>query len=163
MRCMMRLLISGLAIALSAPAEAAVSVTFVEPDRYSDVGLYRNGNSAGRERVFREISQQFERLGERYLKPNQTLKIEVLDIDLAGRFEPWRPFAYDVRFMRTITWPRITIRYTLEEDGRVTASAKESISDLDYLAHADLRTSYDPLRYEKAMLGDWFRARFRRD
>jgi hypothetical protein len=163
MRCTMRLFITGLAIAVSAPAEAAVSVSFVEPDRYSDAGLYRGYGPAAREAVLREIGQHLERLGERYLKPSQALKVEVLDIDLAGRFEPWRPYAYDARIIRSITWPRMTIRYALEEDGRVTTSAEESIADLDYLMHADLRTSRDPLRYEKAMLDDWFRARFRRD
>jgi hypothetical protein len=163
MRRTMCVLISGLAIAASAPAEAAVSVSFTEPDRYADAGLTRSRDPAARERVFRNIRQHLERLGERYLKPSQMLKVEVLDIDLAGRFEPWRPFAHDVRFMRSITWPRMTVRYALEEDGRVTASAKESIADLDYLMHADLRTSRDPLRYEKAMLDDWFRARFRHD
>jgi hypothetical protein len=161
MRCTTRLIIAGLAIALSAPAAAAVNVSFVEPERYSDAGFRRSHDPAERERVFGDIRQHLERLGERYLKPSQTLKIEVLDIDLAGRFEPWRPFAYDVRFKRSITWPRMTLRYALEEGGRVAASAEESIADLDYLAHADLRTSSDPLRYEKAMLDDWFRARFR--
>jgi hypothetical protein len=38
-------------------------------------------------------------------------------------------------------------------------SAQETVIDQYYLARPT-RASSDPLRYEKAMLDDWFRARF---
>jgi hypothetical protein len=83
----------------------------------------------------------------------------VTDVDLAGRFEWWRPYAYDVRILRDITWPRIKLRYALADGGRTVLSAEEQISDLNYLMNAGVRSSSDPLKYEKAMLDDWFRAR----
>ena len=48
------------------------------------------------------------------------MKIEVLDIDLAGELEWWHG-PYDIRYLRSYTWPRIKLRYTLKE-----AAAKPS-------------------------------------
>lgn len=90
------------------------------------------------------------------------LEIEVLELDLAGRFEPWRARSYDVRSLTDITWPRMTLRYTLTQGGRVTARGEERISDMAYLMTAGMRFDSDSLRYEKKMLDDWFRLRFGR-
>jgi hypothetical protein len=99
-------------------------------------------------------------LGRTHLRANETLEIEVLDVDLAGRFEGWRPFAYNTRIVRDITWPRIKVRYALRQDDRMLSSGEESITGMNYLMRATAPNYSDPLRYEKAMLDDWFRARF---
>ncbi len=151
--------LAGLA-ALPISAQAAVEVAFVHPERYSDAGLDRGYGPATRDPVLKGIREHLERLGARYLKPNQTLKIDVLDIDLAGRFEWWRPYAYNVRIMRGVTWPRVAMRYTLEENGTTVLSAEEAVMDLNYQMRLGTSLSSDPLRYEKEMLGDWFRNRF---
>ena len=106
------------------------------------------------------IQQHLERLGERYLKPGQDLTIEVIDIDLAGRFELWRINARDLRIMREVTWPGIEVRYTLEQNGVVVESGEEAVTDLNYLMRAGIAYSSGSLRYEKAMLEEWFRTRF---
>lgn len=152
------------ALGWATPADAAVAVTFVHPETYTDAGLYRAYSPRSREPAMEGIRRYLEGLGERALAPDQRLSIEVLDIDLAGRFESWRPAAYDVRFMTSITWPRIKLRYTLEHNGRVVDRAEESVQDMNYLAQAPYYGPTDPLRYEKAMLLNWFKARFvRRD
>lgn len=146
-------------IAWAAPARAAVDVTFVHPEHYSDAAL-RSGRAEASAALLDDIRRHLERLGARYLEPAQVLKVDVLDIDLAGRFEPWRPLSSDVRVMRAVDWPRIDVRYTLEEGGRILVHAQESIADLNYQMRPAARLSSDPLRYEKAMLDDWFRTRF---
>lgn len=149
-------------LALASPCYAAVEVTFLHPEAYSDASL-RNGYGAkGREAALRGIREHLVRLGARYLKPGRALEVEVLDIDLAGRFESWRPYAYDVRILRDITWPRMKLRYVLHDDGRRIACAEELVSDRTYLMKAGTRSSRDPLKYEKAMLDDWFRSRIAR-
>jgi Protein of unknown function (DUF3016) len=161
MRIAAAMLLTGLAIAAPPQAAiAAVEVSFVNPKRYSDATLGGGYGDKAREPVLRNIREHLERLGARYLKPDQTLKIDVLDIDLAGRFEWWRPYAYNVRILRGVTWPRIAVRYTLQEDDRTLLSAEESVSDLNYQMRTAASLSSDPLKYEKAMLDDWFRARF---
>ena len=79
------LLLSLAAGIVTFPAGAGVTVSFVEPATYTDTGQFgREADSA-----LREIEAHLKYLGERYLPPDRILKIEVLDIDLAGR----RPFS----------------------------------------------------------------------
>jgi hypothetical protein len=53
------------------------------------------------------------------------------------------------------------VRYSLEENGAVLAGAEEWIADRMYLMGASVLGGFsDSLKYEKAMLNDWFRHRF---
>jgi len=159
MRLLRSLVLSGaVVLAGTAAAHAGVTVTFDHPERYTDAG--NPYGPVSRDAAMRGIGQHLERLAARYLRPDQVLTIDVLDIDLAGRKNPLRAFAYDVRVRRQETWPRITLRYTLTQGGTVVASAEETVTDQSYLDRPGLARSPDPLRYEKAMLDDWFRARF---
>jgi hypothetical protein len=141
-------------------AHAATRVTFAHPQRYTDANLNGGYGDKAREFALQGIASHLRRLGDRYLAPNQTLNITVLDVDLAGEFEPWRVSGYNTRFMREGTWPRIRMRYRLDASGRTLKQGEETVAGLDYLMNAVGRSSSDPLRYEKAMLDDWFRARF---
>ena len=142
------------------PAQAAVNVSFDNPAGYTDAGLRYGARTAADEPTMRAIRAHLEQLGQHYLRPNQVLKVGVLDIDLAGRFEPWHRRAYDVRIMRDVTWPRMKLRYVLNQDGKVLAQGEETIRDMNYLTRSDLRYADGTLRYEKAMLDNWFRDRF---
>jgi hypothetical protein len=156
-------IVLGLVSLVGASAHAGVEVEFVEPERYTDVDLHDRGGRS-REITMDELRAHLELLGERHLEPGRILEIEVLDVDLAGRFEWWHfPTSDDVRFLREITWPRIEMRWKLREDGKTLREDEESVADVDYLWAAGLRLSTDPLKYEKAMLDDWFRDRFGND
>jgi len=151
----------GLAVAgWSVSAAAQVVVVFDHPETYTDAGLHADYGAKAREPAMQGIREHLEKLGRRTLRPGQKLAVTVLDVDLAGRFEPWHPLATHIRFMRDITWPRIKLRYTLEENGVVQSSNEEVLADQNYQAHAGTYLNSDPLRYEKVMLDDWFRARF---
>jgi hypothetical protein len=137
--------------AWSATVEASVTVSFVQPGRYQD--------ASPREPALREIARFLERLGEQRLAPSQTLKIEVLDIDLVGEVNPMQASTPQARVLRPGTWPRIRLRFTLEEGGVVRAQGEERIADRDYQSHRPMFSDSDPLRYEKAMLQEWFTRR----
>ena len=147
-------------LAWSAPATAAITVSFIEPEHYRDASLDGAYPDEADDKGMREIRRHLESLGERYLASGQELKVEILDIDLAGRHEPWRAHAYRVRIMRDITWPRIRLRYVLENEGIVATTTEESVIDMNYLGRPSVYYESDRLRYEKQMLDDWFRARF---
>ncbi|MDC4228384.1 MAG: DUF3016 domain-containing protein (plasmid) [Candidatus Manganitrophus sp.] len=156
------LLISLITAFWASNAESAVDISFSHPERYTDAGRYLGDRVS--EPVLQEIKEYLESLGERYLEPNQNLKIEILDIDLAGRYEPvHRGGASDVRILNDVTWPQIKVRYILEENGEVKVEKKESIRDMDYLRRPNPNFSNDSLRHEKVMLDDWFRERFGKD
>lgn len=146
------------ALALAAAsAQAAVVVSFVEPDRYTDSGNQpweREGN-------LRDLEQYLQKLGDKYLAPNQTLRLEVLDVDLAG----WPRFAgrapNEVRVLSgRADFPRIRLRYTLESPGSRSEMRKETIDDPSYMDHGLRQRSSESLYYEKRMLEDWFKKRF---
>lgn len=75
--------------------------------------------------VQRDIERHFQRLAERGLPAGDTPAIEVLDIDLAGWFEPFTfRTAAEVRIMRDVTWPRIKLRCALTRGDQLLASGE---------------------------------------
>lgn len=139
------------------PAGAEVSVSFSHPERYTDIGrLDWNADLA-----LQTIEEHLKQLGERYLASGQTLVVDVLDIDLAGRPEPRPGRVQDVRVVRgTTDWPSIKLRYTLKAGGRILESNEELIIDKNYLLRPRRYVGSERLRYEKQMLDDWFKTRF---
>ena len=151
----MRTLILALFMLLSLPAAADVRVSFGDVRRFTDAG----DGLGEAERNTAELGKYLEALGRRYLKPDQTLTIEVLEIDLAGRPHMRASRGTDVRVLNgQADWPRIKLKYTLETRGEAPRSAEESISDMGYLQNPD-RTGQS-LAYEKRMLDHWFKTRF---
>ncbi|CAB1368824.1 DUF3016 domain-containing protein [Denitratisoma oestradiolicum] len=147
-----------LLLSLATPATLAgdVSVDFLAPEKYQDVGI----NQHDIDRNIRTLEQHLQKMGKQYLPTTQTLKLEILDIDLAGRYEPWQPPPlHDVRIMRSsaATWPLIKLRYTLSEGSRVLKQGEESVTDVNYLDRVSTSDRSDPLHHEKQMLEDWFR------
>jgi hypothetical protein len=140
--------------AFAGAAQAAVIVTFKEPDGYVD-----GGRQWDREDFQKEIERHLQQLGERHLAPGQTVKIEVLDIDLAGD-ERFRPrFGADIRVLSgRADWPSVHLRYVVEGGGKSGDSREETIADQNYLMRPIARP--ERLAYEKRMLEAWFKARF---
>ncbi len=145
-----------------ARAESNLSVVFVNPENYSDAGYSSSfANAPDRTDVQRDIEQHLQRLAQRALPSGDSLKIEVLDIDLAGRVEPLLSrVGGDVRVIRGISWPRMKLRYTLTHADRATPSREALLADLNYLASFNRYPGGDRLRYEKAMLDRWFDEQF---
>lgn len=156
-RCAFVLSLSSMLIATTSSANAETVVSFIHPERFADASLNGGHGLESEQPALTGIARYLEGLGGRYLGSHQSLVIEVTNVDLAGQFEPWRTLAYAVRVMRDIYPPRIALRYKLTEDGQVMAEGEAKIVDINYLANPSVRLVQDPLRYEKAMLSDWFR------
>jgi hypothetical protein len=157
-RILDRWVLAVLMAGLSAGALAgSAQVSFVNPGKFSDIGPYGDEREAAQNRS--EIARHIEQLAARKLPADQLLEVEVLDVDLAGRFEPWHFWARDVRVMRTVTWPSIKLRYVLKQGEQVLASGEETVADMAYLDHINTYPSSDPLRYDKRMLDRWFQQR----
>jgi len=144
-----------------AAAGSGLSVTFVHPEAYSDAAYARaSAGELERAEVQRDIEQHLQRLAERGLRMGQTLRIEILEIDLAGQFEPFRfRSGSDVRIFRDVSWPRLALRYTLTTGGQVSESREEQLTDMNYLGSFNRYSRNDRLRYEKALLDAWFEKR----
>ncbi|ALK95579.1 hypothetical protein AB595_19045 [Massilia sp. WF1] len=149
---MQKMALAGLFALAAGSAGATVTVTYVQPDRFSDVPFV----TADREDTLKTLTDHFTWLGSS-LPPGQDLRIEVLDIDLAGRLIPNARMGRDLRVLRgQADWPRIDLRYSLEQNGQVLKSGEAQLSDMNYLNHTNRYFDGEPLRYEKAMIDDWF-------
>lgn len=157
---------AGLSLAATAAAApaSALTLSFVDPEHYTDA-TYARAHGSERERleVQRDLERHLRQLVERRLPTGRTLAVDVLDIDLAGHFEPFTfRSAADIRIVRDVTWPRLKLRYVLAEGDRVLARGEEAISDPAFMMSAGRYSGTDRLRYEKALLDDWFERRISR-
>jgi Protein of unknown function (DUF3016) len=150
----------GGVLALSAlSATAATTVNFIKPTGYTDIGYYGLDSSY----AMKVLEEHFIKLGENYLAPNQDLKIEVLDVDLAGQidYNRWRIYNDRRVLSGTVDWPRIKFHYVLQTDGKIIADAEADIADMDYLNHIGRYYPNVSYPYERRMLENWFKATFR--
>jgi hypothetical protein len=144
---------AALSLLAAGSACAAVTVTFIDTDKYSDMPQF----DGDKQRVLDALESHFKTLAGG-LPPGQDLKVEVLDVDLAGRIDPMRT-THDIRILRgQADWPKMKLRYSIEQQGKVIQSGSESISDMTYMDHLNRYNNSDSLRYEKKMIDDWFKA-----
>jgi Protein of unknown function (DUF3016) len=138
--------------ATAAAAPGGVMVTFINPEHYTDAG--RHGRDT--ERNLRTLQSDLENLGARCLAVGETLDIQVLDVDLAGREEWWHRTGGDLRVMRDITWPRLVLHYVQRDaTGAELRQDHERVLDMNYLwRSAYVRFDSRPLPYERVMLHD---------
>lgn len=143
----------GAALLTSVAATAAVvDVHFVQPDRFTDIGFER----LDRERALQAIEQHLTRLGTR-LPDGARLRVDVLDVDLAGRLEPW-----PTRQVRVLggqaDWPRMTLRWRLDPSsgGDALASGEERLADLGYLSRTAPLRSQSAYAPDLRLIDDWF-------
>lgn len=156
MRVMTKSLLAAVLALAAGGAWAQAEVSYTKPEEFSDVPF----NARDREQLFKELSAHFAHLAKQ-LPAGQSLKVEVLDVDLAGRTYP-RHFSPDeIRVMRGgADWPTMHLRYSLEQGGAVLRSGDEHLSNMAYQDRVNRYSSGDPLRYEKQMVDDWFQKTF---
>jgi hypothetical protein len=144
--------LAGLFALAAGSASAAVTVNYIQPDRFSDVPFV----PWEREEALKDITEHFTWLGSA-LPAGQDLRIDVLDVDLAGRAIPSARAGRDIRVMRGgADWPRMHLRYSLESNGQVLKSGEAQLSSMDYMSRVSHYFDSDTLRYEKQMIDTWF-------
>ena len=136
-------------------------MTFVQPERFTDVKDSLLGSPKGTADLLAEIDRYLHAAGERYVPAGLTLDIRVTNIDLAGEFEPWRGPQFDrVRIMRDVYPPRFALEFRLTDaSGAVVKEGQRVLLDQLYLSAAALNNG-DRLYYDKLLLGDWLRQEF---
>ncbi|MFA9219282.1 MAG: DUF3016 domain-containing protein [Sphingomonadaceae bacterium] len=152
------LLAAALALLASGSALAEVSVSYIKPEEFSDMPF----SPRDREQLLKELSAHFAHMGQQ-LPAGQVLKIEVLDVDLAGRLYPRYSGPEDLRVLRGgADWPHMRLHFTLEQDGKLLRSGEAQLSNMMYQERMNRYSGTDSLRYEKQMLDDWFAQEFLR-
>lgn len=152
-----RIVLVTLALAGGSAFAGTAEVRFIHPEKFADLGTYRSDDQANMD----TLAHYFQQLAKQ-LPPDQVLKVDVLDVDLAG--EPRDIRNGRIRIARDVSFPVIQLHYTLESGGQVLRSGQERITDLNYRHHIrEAGYSTTSLYYEKHMLADWFRREFATD
>ncbi len=141
-----------LAVGAGAPAAGAerITVVFVDPERFAAARL-------------EALARAVRAAGEVVVPAGLALEVRVVDLDLAGEFEPVRAPAFErVRVMRGSTPPRIDLEFQLTDArGGVVTAGHRSLRDPCYLNWSGrLRGGGFP--YEEALLVRWLRQEFGR-
>ena len=141
----------AMACLLGCAAASAATVVFVHPEKMTDVPRF----SSDRESMQAVFREHIDELASK-LPAGQELKVEFLDIDLAGDVFPRVPVR-DIRVMKGMAdWPRIHLRYSVEQDGQVLRGGERELSDPNYLMGSSTFRN-EIYVHEKKMLDDWFR------
>lgn len=157
-------LLTSLAVVAGGEPDAPkrVKLTFVQPEKFTDIQMSSMNDDKAQAVVFEQLDKHLQKIAKKYLPADQTLAIEISDIDLAGAYEPWRgPRFDDIRFVRDIYPPRIELSYkVLGADGSVVSEGKEKLTDLAYTMRINM-PDQEETRHEKELLSDWMRLTFR--
>lgn len=157
MRFHPRVLLAPLLGAAACAATAGtVNVSFVNPSSYWDAGSSSWDEAAN----LKVLATHLQKLGQRALPADHELKIEVLQVDLAGTVQPF----HGATPVRVITGgadlPKLQLRYSLTSGGKLVTSGEDWVVDLDFSHGLANRGDSTSLFYEKRMLDGWFKMRF---
>lgn len=145
---------------LSPNAFAASSeVIWTDYESYRDINPGNSGRKQFRERTFKALEQHFAKLAAT-LPAEQTLKIDVTDVDLAGDTNAGG--INRMRIIKHIYSPRMNFSYqVLDADGKVIQSDEVVLKDMNFMSGSNLKYRNESLGYEKKMLDDWFKETFK--
>lgn len=150
-------LLSALPTGAYPGTEPAAPTTQVKVDLPPTDALAYAGAGSDRAALLADLARDLERAVRPRLPAGSTLKIALLTVDLAGRFEPWHgPQLAGVRIVRNVYSPRIELEFSLADAaGSITRQGRRRLQDPSgaLLGQPDLPA--DPLRYEKRLLRDW--------
>ena len=64
----------------------------------------------------------------------------------------------DIRLVKDIYWPRMSIRYSLlDAKGQLITEGKEDIKDMNFMFGSAIGSGNRSFQYEERMLRDWFK------
>ncbi|PZP31250.1 MAG: DUF3016 domain-containing protein [Roseateles depolymerans] len=153
---MRQILVGLLAGMLAAVAAADVTVSFKEPEKFSDI---KDNTGFNRLEVLKDLEAQMKKQAERLL-PGRDVSITVIDVDLAGEVEPiWRTGQW-VRLLRDITVPAISLTYEIREQGQVVRQGEMALRDINYREGFNRYPESDPLRYDRRLIDRGFEKEF---
>lgn len=152
--------IASLAAAAVTATESSVSVKFVNPEQFTENRMYGVQDRFNRIDYLAQLKAYLIKQGQAILEPGQSLHVDIIDIRLAGAYEPWRGPQWNyVRIMRDAYPPQIDLNFRLvDRDGKVLREGKRVLRDPAYLTDVGLPAATGAsLHYDKALLRRWLR------
>lgn len=142
----------------SLPEQGPVNVRWEDPAKFTEIRYSHNSFESRRGNWVEELAEHLRKYATPRLPAGERLDVDIIDVDLAGDYEPWRGVRFqDTRFLRDIYPPRITLTFTrTDASGAVVSQGERKLSDSGYLMSAGvIGHDSDSLRYEKNMINRW--------
>lgn len=131
-------------------------VNWVEPANYTDVKSAAGYQKQHEAHVFKHISNHFNKMARMTLPEGVTLRVNVIDLDLAGYVYP-----LSVRQLSASEEPKIKFEYQLLDGGQIIKSQSVELADPRYLFKIKMGKSNEAYRFEKRMITEWFKKELR--
>jgi hypothetical protein len=139
-------------------AESNLSLSFQEPEKFTDIRPVRESRERFQERTLAGFQRIFAELASE-LPIGFHWQVMVVDIDLAGDVVPlFQPGMQEIRQVRDIYPPRIEFTHTLRDgNGQIVLEADVNITDLGFLQRPPRAAfRHRDLRYEYNLIKRWF-------
>ena len=139
----------------SAPSKSDnVAVNFLESDKFTDVR--ESFGDSPSQHYLDLLSKHLQHTAAVLLPPGQKLTVTFTDIDLAGDFLPMNSSLQDVRVIKDIYMPHMSLSFKITDaDGKVLKEGSRRLTDLNFMNNLGLIGRNEPLYYDKALLSDW--------
>lgn len=148
------------AVAPAVQASGSVSVEFQEPQKFRDITDSDLYSARASQRVMDEIASYIKANAEPLLQDGQQLAITITEFDRAGEIRYYGATQQPVRTLTEVTWPSMTLQYTLSRDGVAGEPQQVSLADLDYKNRVYRPDADEPLFYEKKLIDRWIHRAF---
>jgi hypothetical protein len=139
-----------------------VLVHWGDPSQFGEVRYSQNRYESLQGDWVVELADYLQQKVSKALPPGERADVEIVDIRLAGQYEWIRNGNTDLRVMRDVYPPRMTLRFRrMAADGSTIAEGERKIADLAYLQSPGPFPTTDPLRYDKRLIDRWIRREFK--
>ncbi len=141
-------------------SEGPVQVEWQDPSGFTEIRYSHNRFEARRGDWVRQLAEHLQERLAQVIPPGERLEVLITDIERAGEYEPLGASMRDVRVVRDLYPPRMELSFVRHgADGVVLDQGNRSLLDLGFLS-SSLRSTHDPLLFEKRMIEDWVRREF---
>jgi len=145
------------------PEASGVAVSWTDPAGFSELRQSSNRWESRRGNWVQDLAIHLQQAVAKALPAGERAEITITDIRRAGDYEPWRgPQMNDVRIMRDIYWPQITLQVRrTDAAGNLLGEGEHVLRDPGYLT-SGVRSprGNEALYYEKRLVEDWVRREF---
>lgn len=146
------------ATAEKAETTSAVKVTWLNPEKFSDIRPATGTRKVYQERVMKAFDKILGELTEK-LPAGYSMEINVKDLDLAGDVNPmYRLDNTDIRVIKDIYFPRMKFDYVLFDQNKqpIQQESDVKIKDMGFMTSSHIGYQSREFAYEREMLKKWF-------
>jgi hypothetical protein len=151
-------LVSTVAVTAPAANVPSVRIQFDNPKYFSDIRIHDFNEFRSADIFAQEMTKALSPIVAR-TAPGYTLVLHFTDIDLGGRYEPWKPQHSQIRYSQQWMPIRMSFNYTLEDSkGRTVSQGTKSLVDTLFLGWSvggEYWENWDYLYFEKRLLSRW--------